>query len=107
MKDVFICGDFNAPHQDLNCTYNTENGEKTPKVKHYNFEYSNSQQVRFKGEKKKNLNQIVRQEYDNSVLYPPVYRKAEELKHSNEVLVPIIQFLQKKLYILQKNSVWT
>ena len=27
-KNVFICGDFNAPHQELNCTYNTENGEK-------------------------------------------------------------------------------
>ena len=27
MKNVFICGDFNAPHQELNCTYNTENGE--------------------------------------------------------------------------------
>ena len=28
MKNVFICGDFNAPHQELNCTYNTENGDK-------------------------------------------------------------------------------
>ena len=28
MKNGFICGDFNAPHQELNCTYNTENGDK-------------------------------------------------------------------------------
>ena len=28
MKNIFICGDFNAPHQELNCTYNTENGDK-------------------------------------------------------------------------------
>ena len=28
MKNVFICGDFNAPHQELNCTHITENGEK-------------------------------------------------------------------------------
>ena len=28
MKNVFICADFNAPHQELNCTYNTENGDK-------------------------------------------------------------------------------
>ena len=27
MKNVFICGDFNAPHQELNCTYNAENGD--------------------------------------------------------------------------------
>ena len=28
MKNVFICEDFNAPDQELNCTYNTENGDK-------------------------------------------------------------------------------
>ena len=28
MKNVFICGDFNAPHQELSFTYNTGNGEK-------------------------------------------------------------------------------
>ena len=28
LKSVFICGDFSAPHQELNCTYNTENGDK-------------------------------------------------------------------------------
>ena len=28
MKKVFICGDLDAPHQELNCTYKTENGEK-------------------------------------------------------------------------------
>ena len=28
MKKVSICGDFNAPHQELNCTYNTEKGDK-------------------------------------------------------------------------------
>ena len=32
MKNIFICGDFNAPHQELNCTYNTENGEKKSKL---------------------------------------------------------------------------
>ena len=26
--DMKNCGDFNAPHQELNCTYNTENGDK-------------------------------------------------------------------------------
>ena len=28
LKIVFIYGDFNAPYQELNCTYNTENGDK-------------------------------------------------------------------------------
>ena len=28
MKNVFICGDFNAPHKELNCTYNTEDCDK-------------------------------------------------------------------------------
>ena len=28
MKNVFIFEDFNAPHQELNCTYYTENGDK-------------------------------------------------------------------------------
>ena len=28
MTNVFICGNFNAPHQELNCTYNTKNDEK-------------------------------------------------------------------------------
>ena len=28
MKNVFICGDFNDPHQERNCTFNTENGDK-------------------------------------------------------------------------------
>ena len=28
LKIFFIFGDFNAPHQELNCTYNTENGDK-------------------------------------------------------------------------------
>ena len=31
MKNVFICGDFNAPHQKPNCTYKTENGKNTCK----------------------------------------------------------------------------
>ena len=25
---MLICGDFSSPHQELNCTYNTENGKK-------------------------------------------------------------------------------
>ena len=28
LKNVFICGDFNAPHHELNCSYDSENGEK-------------------------------------------------------------------------------
>ena len=28
LKNVFVCGDFNAPHQELNCSYDSENGEK-------------------------------------------------------------------------------
>ena len=28
MKKGFKCGDFKAPYQEFNCTYNTENGEK-------------------------------------------------------------------------------
>ena len=36
------------------------------------------------------------------MLYPPVYRKAEELNCLNEVLVQINQFSLQKLYILQE-----
>ena len=32
MKIVFICGDFNASHQNLSCTYNIENCEKLLKT---------------------------------------------------------------------------
>ena len=32
MKNIFICGDFNVPHQELNSTYNTENGDKIIKT---------------------------------------------------------------------------
>ena len=28
MTNVFVCGDFNSPHQELNCAYDSENGEK-------------------------------------------------------------------------------
>ena len=28
MSNVFVCGDFNSPHQELNCSYDSENGEK-------------------------------------------------------------------------------
>ena len=28
LKNVFVCGDFNARHQELNCSYDSENGEK-------------------------------------------------------------------------------
>ena len=28
LQNMLICGDFNSPHQELNCTYNTENGQK-------------------------------------------------------------------------------
>ena len=158
MKNVFTCGDFNAPHQELNCTYNTENGEKiiqtieTGKFKILNNGYHTYQsyqgecqnmldlhfadqsvfiffdtfyvsddfgsdhsstittlnimtQIKFdlKGKTNfKKFNQIVRQEYENSVLYPPVYPKAEELNQLNELLVQIIQFPLQKLYIQQK-----
>ena len=27
LKNVFVCGDFNAPHHELNCSYDSENGE--------------------------------------------------------------------------------
>ena len=50
----------------------------------------------------KKFNQIVRQEYENPVLYPPVYPKAEELNHVRELLVKIIQFSLQKSYIQQK-----
>ena len=50
----------------------------------------------------KKVNQIVRQEYGNSVLYPPVYLKADELNQLNELLVQVIQFSLQRLYIQQK-----
>ena len=25
---MFVCGDFDSPHQELTCTYNTKNGDK-------------------------------------------------------------------------------
>ena len=28
LKNFFVCGDFNAPHHKLNCSYNSENREK-------------------------------------------------------------------------------
>ena len=28
MTNVFVCVDFNSPHQELNCSYDSENGEK-------------------------------------------------------------------------------
>ena len=32
MKNVFVCADFNAPHQEPNCSYYSENGEKLLKI---------------------------------------------------------------------------
>ena len=139
ITNVFICGDFNAPYQELNCTYNIENGEKiietieTGKFKLLNNGYHTYQS--YQGERRnmidlhfadqsvfkffdtfyisndfgsdhsstittlnimtqskfdlkakinfKKFNQIVRQAYENSVLYPPVYPKAEELNQLN------------------------
>ena len=28
LKNIFVCGDFNAPLYELNCSYDSENGEK-------------------------------------------------------------------------------
>ena len=28
LKNVFVCGNFNAPHHELNCSYDSENGER-------------------------------------------------------------------------------
>ena len=28
LKNVFVCGDFNASHYELNCSYDSENGER-------------------------------------------------------------------------------
>ena len=28
LQNMLICGDFNSPYQELNCTYNTKNGKK-------------------------------------------------------------------------------
>ena len=158
MTNVFICGDFNAPHQELNCTYNTENGDKiietieTGKFKLLNNSYHIYQSYQGECRNKldlhfadqsvfkffdtfyvsddfgsdhsstittlkimtqsksdlkakidlKKFNQIVRQEYENAVLYSPVYPKAEELNQLIELLVQIIQFSQQKSYIQQK-----
>ena len=157
MKNVFICGDFNAPHQELNCTYNTENGNKEIEtIENGTFKLLNNgyhtyqsyqwgcrnmldlyfadqlvfkvfdtfyvsdyfgsdhsstiitlyiaTQSRFDLKSEinfKKINQIVWQEYENSVLYPPVYPKAEELNHLIEVLVQIVHFSLQKFYIQQ------
>ena len=157
MKNVFIYGDFNALRQELNCTYNTENGDKRIETietgpftllndgyhtyqsslgecrnmfdlhftdqlvfKFFDTFYVSDDfgsdqsstittlnlvtQSKFDLKAKinfKKIKQILRQEYENSVLYPPVYPKAEELKHLIEVLVQIIQFSLQKMYILQ------
>ena len=50
----------------------------------------------------KKFNQIVRQEYENSVLYSPVYPKAEGLNQLNEILVQIIHISLQNFYILQE-----
>ena len=158
MKNVFICGDFNAPHQELNCTYNNENGEKiietieTGNFKLLNNGYHTYQSYQGEGRNMldllfadqsvfnffdtfyvsddfgsdysstittlnimtqsnfdlrakinfKKFNEIVRQENENSVLYPPVYPKAEELNQLNELPVQIIQFSLQKSYFQQK-----
>ena len=28
LKNIFVCGNFNAPHHKINCSYDSENGEK-------------------------------------------------------------------------------
>ena len=48
------------------------------------------------------FNQIVTQESENSVLYPSVCPKTEELNNPKEVPVRIIQFSLQKLYIQQE-----
>ena len=158
MKNVFICGDFNAPDQELNCTYNTENGDKTIEtietgtfkllnnVYHtyqsyqgecrnmldlhfadqsvcyffdtfYNSDGFGSDhrstittlnivpQSKFDLKAKINFKTLVKQEYENSVLYRPVYPKAEELNKSakrktcTEVVYP-----KKKISFWARNS---
>ena len=32
LKNVFVCGGFNAPQHELNCSYNSESGEKLPNI---------------------------------------------------------------------------
>ena len=43
LKNVFICGVFNAPHQELNFTYKNENGEKIVEtIENANFKLLNN-----------------------------------------------------------------
>ena len=40
---MLICGDFNSPHQELNCSYNNENGKKLLEIiDDGNFKFLNS-----------------------------------------------------------------
>ena len=32
LQNMLICGDFNSSRQELNCTYNSKNGEKRPEI---------------------------------------------------------------------------
>ena len=52
-------------------------------------------QSKFDLKAKINFKKFVKQEHENSVLYPPVYPKAEELNQLKEKLV-------QKLYVLRK-----
>ena len=82
----YVSDDFGSDHSSTITTLNIMTQSKFDLKANINF---------------KKFNQIVRQENENSVLYPPVYPKAEELNQLKELLVQIIQFSLQK-YIQQK-----
>ena len=85
----YVSDDLGSDHSSTITTLNIMTQSK--------FDLNQQAKINFK-----KINQIVRQEYENSALYPPVYPKAEELKQLNELLVQIIQFSLQKSYIQQR-----
>ena len=84
----YVSNDFGSDHSSTNTTLNIMTQSKFDLNAKINF---------------KKFNQIVRHEHENSVLYPPVYPKAEELNQLIELLVQIIQLSLQKSYIQQKS----
>ena len=83
---IFVSDDFGSDHSSTIATFNI--------VIQNRFDFKEKNYF-------KKFNQVFRQEYENSVLYPPVYPKAE-LNQFNEVLVHIMKSQVQKSYILQK-----
>ena len=106
MSNVSVCGDFNSPHQELNCSYDFENGEKLLNlIEKGHFKLQNNCHYTYKSVDGKSRNKL-NLHFCGSTVFTNFnnFEVSEELGSNHRTKITTLKLKIKKMFDLKPKT---